>query len=52
LFLQLVLSFFDQVKLIGFDVAENLPLTTGPSDLDAVRPWGLSKSEVGPHITL
>lgn len=30
---QLILSFLDQIELIGFDIAKGLPLPTGPGYL-------------------
>ena len=34
---QLIPAFFDQIKLVYFEVVEDLLLTAGPSDLDGLH---------------
>ncbi len=48
----LVFPFLDQIKLIGFNVAEHLALSTRPRDLDTFYAGSLAETEIGTKIAL
>jgi len=48
----IILTFFNQVKLICFEIAENLPLSAGPVDLNGVHVHRLAKAEICPQVAL
>src|SRR5215469_3800188 len=52
LLMQLLAAFLDDIKLIGFHIAEGLLQPTGPSDLYSVRLRGATQTEVQTQIAL